>query len=148
MYRTKQLTYEAVRGLSALLEANDSATSSTSLREETISTLHILIPILDEIINSEYDTGHASITLHTDTSFLVCDFCGADIFVSFFECVSCLDRDVEPHEAYHLCGGCFVEGRNCACGGLQPKQRMRFDSIIAVRNNAARLSGVPLLSFE
>lgn len=106
---------------------------------EAKSSLRILIPLLDDIINSEYDPGHLALPMCTQSSLPGCDFCGADIFQSFFECSACLDLDADPPRPYQMCAGCYVEGRKCACGGLGPTQRMPFDTLIAARNKGARL---------
>ncbi|KAF8201533.1 hypothetical protein BJ912DRAFT_504775 [Pholiota molesta] len=67
---------------------------------------------------------------------LVCDFCSGDIFQSFFECRKCCDVDDDPCQ---LCPACYVEGRNCKCGGMQPMQYQDFQRLIDVRTKSVNL---------
>jgi hypothetical protein len=50
-----------------------------------------------------------------------CDFCGSDIFVSFFCCKHCSPSAKSPSsisDGLHICPGCCAEGRSCGCGKL------------------------------
>ncbi|KAI9064403.1 hypothetical protein FKP32DRAFT_1611459 [Trametes sanguinea] len=73
---------------------------------------------------------------------LACDFCGADIFQSFFECNRC--REPEPGveaqigDGLLICPGCYVEGRSCLCDMLEPVQCRPFDTLVLDRNSAAK----------
>lgn len=62
---------------------------------------------------------------------LTCDYCGADIFQSFFECSSCGDSD-----PVHICVGCSVEGRTCKCGKANPRQRCGSDVLFKIQSEA------------
>lgn len=69
-----------------------------------------------------------------------CDFCGADIFQSFFECGTCNTEDGnEAAGGILICTGCYVEGRTCLCGVMDPVQLRPFQSLLADRNHAARI---------
>jgi len=74
---------------------------------------------------------------------ITCDFCGADIFQSFFECSHCVEQNPlegsetdERGESYVVCAGCYVEGRSCSCGRMNAVQRQPFDNLLCLRRNA------------
>ncbi|CAL1704721.1 unnamed protein product [Somion occarium] len=70
---------------------------------------------------------------------LMCDFCGADIFQSFFECRDCGPEFVErwgTGNGLLICPFCYVEGRTCACGSMEPSQCRPFEQLIRARNDA------------
>ncbi|OBZ75450.1 hypothetical protein A0H81_04353 [Grifola frondosa] len=75
-----------------------------------------------------------------------CDFCGADIFQSFFECRNCAaiaegDIQQEPSlgDGVWFVPSCYVEGRSCLCEDMQPAQCRPFDSLLRDRNQAAEV---------
>ncbi|RPD80033.1 hypothetical protein L226DRAFT_454024 [Lentinus tigrinus ALCF2SS1-7] len=71
---------------------------------------------------------------------LACDFCGADIFQSFFECRQCrADGAVELQigDGLLVCPACYVEGRTCSCDEMEPRQCRPFDVLLHDRNEAA-----------
>lgn len=118
-----------------------------------------LIKLFDSIIHEEYSKGHFSLqhvpnqttnTLNeTHACNLMCDFCGADIFQSFFECRDCgqskLNESPEAatgnNAGYDLlvCPGCYVEGRICRCGSMTPGQWVPFEQLLVVRNDVQKL---------
>ncbi|KAL1947864.1 hypothetical protein VTO73DRAFT_13588 [Trametes versicolor] len=73
---------------------------------------------------------------------LACDFCGADIFQSFFECRECRTADdgavLQPGDGLLICPACYVEGRSCDCSQMEPMQTRSFDMLLSDRNDAAR----------
>ncbi|KAI5121653.1 hypothetical protein M0805_002729 [Coniferiporia weirii] len=91
---------------------------------------------------------------------ITCDFCGADVFQSFFECKRC--GEVEPEnvtsadsngdrssitgtevDGIVICPGCYVEGRSCPCAIMNPVQRYPMDVLLRAQNEAGTL-----LNFE
>ncbi|EMD37724.1 hypothetical protein CERSUDRAFT_114359 [Gelatoporia subvermispora B] len=71
-----------------------------------------------------------------------CDFCGADMFQSFFECRDC----VKPSEVTDslgcgdgllICALCYVEGRSCLCEEMEPIQCRPFSDLLRDRNRTA-----------
>ncbi|KAI0831274.1 hypothetical protein BC628DRAFT_746277 [Trametes gibbosa] len=74
---------------------------------------------------------------------LACDFCGADIFQSFFECKTCQTctdgSALSPGDGLLICPACYVEGRLCECGEMEPVQCRSFDTLLSDRNEAARV---------
>lgn len=99
-----------------------------------------LIALLDDILEQEYSTEHRRLRRITD-SFTpgghrhVCDFCGADIFLSSFQCDSCSPRDGSG-DPICLCPTCVVEGRMCKCRSMEPVQSGSFRDILGSRNHA------------
>ncbi|KAI0957513.1 hypothetical protein AcW1_005882 [Taiwanofungus camphoratus] len=71
-----------------------------------------------------------------------CDFCGADIFQSFFECKQCVPLDTSESSTRHgdgllICATCYVEGRSCSCERMEPVQCRPFRTLLRDRNKAA-----------
>lgn len=81
-----------------------------------------------------------------------CDFCGADIFQSYFECMDCRpfhaedswSESGEPQlgDGVLICPPCYVEGRTCSCRVMDPGQCRPFADLLRDRNEAARLLSV------
>ncbi|KZO97856.1 hypothetical protein CALVIDRAFT_479617 [Calocera viscosa TUFC12733] len=67
---------------------------------------------------------------------LSCDFCGADIFQSYFECRECDEANQQP---VTICSPCYVEGRSCVCEVMEPVHVRPFKMLLEVRNTAADL---------
>jgi hypothetical protein len=99
-----------------------------------------LIELLDDVLEQEYSTQHRRLRQVTN-SFVpgghghVCDFCGADIFLSFFQCDSCSSGD-GSEDPICLCPACFVEGRTCKCRSMEPVKCGNFRELLRNRNNA------------
>lgn len=99
-----------------------------------------LIELLDDVLEQEYCTQFRRLRQVTN-SFApdgpghVCDFCGADIFLSFFQCDSCSSRDGSGGPVC-LCPTCVVEGRMCKCRSMEPVQSGSFRDLLRNRNNA------------
>lgn len=77
-----------------------------------------------------------------------CDYCGADIFQSFFECRECspihytaIDDDEENNrptlgDGLLICSPCYAEGRTCACKLMHAVQCRPFTDLLRDRNEA------------
>ncbi|KAI0748095.1 hypothetical protein C8Q80DRAFT_1270539 [Daedaleopsis nitida] len=150
----------------------ETATPSQPIQHSKAERLHSLIRLFDEVLCEEYHAGHrnlrhvppqrtidqsqplqpipASESLagkdpeRTSSSNLACDFCGADIFQSFFECRTCRasDQDDEAElqigDGLLVCPGCYVEGRTCDCEEMEPIQCRPFRVLLQDRNRAAK----------
>ncbi|KAI0647021.1 hypothetical protein C8Q79DRAFT_907570 [Trametes meyenii] len=83
---------------------------------------------------------------------LACDFCGADIFQSFFECKACRQPEdgsaAEVGDGLLVCAACYVEGRMCDCGVMRPAQCRPFDMLLVDRNEAAAAASTVLTDSE
>lgn len=65
---------------------------------------------------------------------LVCDFCGADIFQTYFESeICCADSpytsQASKPDPFVLCSGCYAEGRSCKCQRMTLLQRYSFNDL-------------------
>jgi hypothetical protein len=119
IYCTRLLAYRALQGMSKFLKSNmprdrpprkgkviRSPSSDIGLTN-TLSDLRILLGLFDEVLEAEWHTKQDEIQLYSSAEDmeisgeedaasqsknreLSCDFCGADIFQSFFECQSCV----------------------------------------------------------
>lgn len=66
--------------------------------------------------------------------FQTCDFCGADIFQSYFQC----SGNSASEAGFTICPGCYAEGRACACEEMDQKQRQKFSTLFAARWSAIK----------
>lgn len=103
--------------------------------------------------------SQANLRLHIDLPDkhcnFACDFCGADVFQSFFECNACAPEQDDDSESDYsdmtvdggssklgngliLCPGCYAEGRICQCGEMHAAQCRPFLVLLNARNNAAQ----------
>jgi hypothetical protein len=79
--------------------------------------------------------------------FQMCDFCGADIFQSYFRC----SKSSGPESGTIICSGCYAEGRTCACENMEPKQRQKFSVLLSARweaLEALKNTGYSIETFE
>ncbi|KAF4603831.1 hypothetical protein EYR40_001003 [Pleurotus pulmonarius] len=65
---------------------------------------------------------------------LVCDFCGADIFQTYFESeICCADSpdtsQTSKPDPFVLCSGCYAEGRSCQCQRMTLLQCYSFNDL-------------------
>lgn len=121
--------------------------------QDTVDKMVIVLSLFDKIVKEEFvdlegvgdlvrwRNGHEQAEGSRSFYGLTCDFCGADIFQSFFECSSCGDSSPSGSQAketypVHICVGCYVEGRTCKCEKAQPKQRCRSDIFFKIQNAA------------
>ncbi|KAG9318700.1 hypothetical protein JVU11DRAFT_796 [Chiua virens] len=115
----------------------------------TTDNLKHLVSLFDDILAAEFSVARDSMPhvsqsnlLHTDN--LHCDFCGSDIFQSFFECDKCLPAASSGSSAgilpvgdgLTLCPLCYAEGRICHCGEMQPVQCRPFNDLLRIRDQA------------
>lgn len=146
------------------------AESLAATTSELADSLQRIIQLFDNILLEDYVDEHEKLphvlnrmskTSHSTSSSaqgedstsevdlrassnLACDFCGADIFQSFFECHHCGQLDgshTSPGDGLMLCPGCYVEGRTCACQGAAPALFRPFDVLLQDRKQAAEVLG-------
>lgn len=105
-----------------------------------------LLNLFDEVLFQEYTRNHLNIPVLPCTASAehrTCDFCGADIFQSFFSCNSCVSdaneaqQESASDDGIHVCAGCYVEGRTCKCGSMQPVLCRPFLDLLQDRNSTA-----------
>jgi hypothetical protein len=144
-YRVKLLT------LKSLEHYTDALAQDVPLQQKgrDAAVLRDLLYVFDNILSEEYHKAHKEmttlkegITISSDLSetdrqnVLVCDCCSGDIFQSFFECRKCNGGD--PHNIYHICPTCYVEGRSCRCVIMVPKMLRPWSVLLSIRNDATR----------
>lgn len=111
-----------------------------------------LLFLFERILNEEWtdlegvEVKYPELPLEADFEGLTCDFCGADIFESFFECknVMCFSRENGDRESVTLCAGCYVEGRSCTCEIMTPTQRLPLQQLVDLQKSVAMMTS-PLL---
>ncbi|KAH8107064.1 hypothetical protein BXZ70DRAFT_885104 [Cristinia sonorae] len=171
-YRVKHILYRAVSAKTEELKRyhQNKEVSHPTL---TMTQLRELIRLFDVVLHEEYLQKHrdlrgttrrtlgkktstspsdedvtassARVVPNTQLSNLACDFCGADIFQSFFECTNCQDKKADVSDPMRvtvgngltLCPTCYVEGRTCNCGAMKTRQCRQFIQILRERNDAA-----------
>lgn len=150
IYKVKSNIFHALHHFTGLVEdlpEHDKADSCSTSTER----LKQLVCLFDGVLAGEFSISRDSMPhvspseiCHTDD--LHCDFCGADIFQSFFECDSCLPASSSGVSAgilpigdgLVLCPSCYVEGRTCHCEEMQPVQCRPFSDLLRSRDRAVR----------
>ncbi|KAF9454665.1 hypothetical protein P691DRAFT_656001 [Macrolepiota fuliginosa MF-IS2] len=157
IYQIKSTIYHTLRHYTQNLK-NTAAQEVTSIQKSVLTnTLGTILRLYDHILIEEYSPYGESLISNTDSGrrgsssrtrditpssdtesiqlaedFHACDFCGADIFQSYFQCIGkASSRD--GVEGYIVCPGCYVEGRTCACQEMAQMQRQSFDVLLAAR---------------
>ena len=107
-------------------------------REIILDEYHPDAEFLDHVVHdfnhNVYDTeGYPTFS---------CDFCGSDIFISFF-CCKCCSLSAESSsgvsDGLHICPGCYAEGRSCRCERLMnPVQCWPLEILYADYNRAVQ----------
>jgi len=142
VYRVKRTIYDTLVQRTAALETlvHDTPDSTPDSVNPLCKEVARLIDLLDDVLEQEYSTQHRRLRKVTN-SFVpdghghVCDFCGADIFLSFFQCDSCSPRG-DSGDPICFCPTCVVEGRTCKCRSMEPVQSGNFRDLLGSRNNA------------
>lgn len=118
-------------------------------RQAKFAILTKLLELFDSILLDEYAPNHrrystlpSSSGVHEETENRVsCDFCGADIFQSFFECRKCVYGD-SSEGGYAVCPGCYIEGRSCLCVTMKPMQLHQFGKFLEDRDKTLAVLAV------
>jgi hypothetical protein len=133
--------------------SRDEVQASPDKRRMAYDLLH-LVGIFDDILIEEYSKDHDAtprLDFSTQDGHITCDFCGADIFHSFFECQDCTLSDTLPDgdtitdhklpsgDGLVICPPCFVEGRSCGCQRMFPAQRRPFTDLLWDRAKATKM---------
>ena len=133
----------------------DAPANHTDKRFPTATLLCDLLKLADHVLAEEYASPGQldDLAEHALTGPLSCDFCGADIFQSFFICgSSCTPPASEGGEGDNImvCPMCYVEGRSCPCDRMQPAQVpiRPLTDLITQRNAAAKTLNLQKLSMK
>ena len=139
IYGIRELLYGHIRRLASHPPKGPSRNNDHLERDIETSTK--LIQLFDDVLQEEYSQGHDSLPLIPQTSQpQTCDFCGANMFLSAFQCTGkCkVDKVSHPRNATPVvCPACFVEGRTCFCGNMSPSRLQSFSTALEQRNSAA-----------
>ncbi|KZT56402.1 hypothetical protein CALCODRAFT_555925 [Calocera cornea HHB12733] len=138
IYSVKLLIHSAVLALTQKLsQAMQGSGGEITPRVRSLrDTLKPLVMIYTEMIVSAWDMERKGEPTTFDPAQqyrLSCDFCGADIFQSYFECRDC---DEDGNEPVTICSACYVEGRSCVCEVMQPVHVRPFKMLLEARNTA------------
>ena len=140
IYRVKRTIYDTLVQRTTALETllNDTPDSTFDSVNPLCKEVARLIDLLDDVLEQEFSTEHrklrqAVINFTPNGDGLECDFCGADLFLSFFQCDSC---SLEGGDPICLCPTCVVEGRMCRCRSMEPVKSGSFKDLLRSRNNA------------
>ncbi|KAJ6525591.1 hypothetical protein B0H19DRAFT_953886 [Mycena capillaripes] len=162
VYRVKSTIYhtllETIKKVSTLLcnqpqrlsgSRNAMASTSQNDMRTQLDTLRRVILLFDSILIEEHSPeAHKMRHLAGETDAaddeveqISCDFCGGDIFQSFFECRSCVDfpRPADPGAGFIVCPGCYVDGRTCGCEVMFPMQSRFLTKLFDTRARAVDL---------
>ncbi|KAI6045681.1 hypothetical protein EDC04DRAFT_2559045 [Pisolithus marmoratus] len=150
IYKVKSIIYHAMEHYTRVVEQTESEIELVTPARK----LQQLLRLFDDVLVQEYTSQHASLAHISNTSDLEsipfdpieCDFCGADIFQSFFECGKCLSPSSSSEESHIvllgdglvLCPSCYVEGRTCQCGEMQPVQCRVMGDLLQNRDRAVK----------
>lgn len=120
-----------------------------------VQQIRTLLGLFDRILAEEYSEEHARmphVVLAESTSAesnktgddIHCDFCGADVFQSFFECQRCPSSDfssdnINVGDGHAICAGCYAEGRTCKCRVMAPTQCRPFDILLEDRRKTIQV---------
>ncbi|GLB34849.1 putative protein with domain family that is part of the cupin metalloenzyme superfamily [Lyophyllum shimeji] len=166
IYETLRRSIEPLNELRRRPKHRQSVLANTK-SDNVVANARTLLDLFDDILVDEYSPTHARMyclssgssstpaRLSTEENPLchaegadihvTCDFCGADIFQSFFECLECVatnasgTHSVQRGDGFVICAGCYVEGRSCECTVMHPMQCRPFKELLAYRNQVAGL---------
>lgn len=111
-------------------------------------TLKKGLMLLDEVINYTHcpqdDLFPLMELASTSPS---CSFCGGELFRATFRCSDSCTRDsydgpsgLEDSKIL-ICNLCFVDGRACRCGSMEPYRLQPLDGLIKLRGSVVKLLG-------
>lgn len=153
-YKVKLNIYRALhrqtRALQELREQqtypahSDQSSPGEPRLEKVAYELHQLLDLLDDVLGEEYSSKcqvmpHVSLSDTSHQDDITCDFCGADVFQSFFECISCqssIHEEAKVADGIVICPLCYIEGRSCKCRTMKPTQCRPFGDLLRTRDDA------------
>ena len=101
--------------------------------------------LLDEVINLSYCPQDDTLPMIELTPTPPCSFCGGELFRTVFCCTaSCAPgtaTDGSVNSKILLCNLCFVDGRTCRCGSMEPCRLQPLAELFELRDNVATLLG-------
>ncbi|KAK0196957.1 hypothetical protein F5146DRAFT_919505 [Armillaria mellea] len=152
-YRIKSTIYHALHRSRIELEGlikGDGSRCTTRVAKRLSS----LLCLFDHILTNECPPENTQIPTLSEASgydendedvHVVCDFCGADAFQSFFECRTCVPSNPESSTSvtrgngYALCPACYSEGRSCRCETMEAVQCRPFKALVEERQKTIKV---------
>lgn len=146
IYKVKAIIYHSMQYHTGLMDRTQPGPELVSLAYD----LKQLLDLFDDVLAQDFTAQHASLphvsqSGSTYSDDIACDFCGADVFQSFFECDKCIPPPSSDNSGVLLlgcglvlCPSCYVEGRSCRCGVMQPVQCRVIGDLFKSRDNAAK----------
>ncbi|KAF9013994.1 hypothetical protein BDQ17DRAFT_1231000 [Cyathus striatus] len=154
-YRVKETTYHALIKLTeelgqALtnrhLQERESTTSTDTADaplegpnldekgfRKLLENIRCLIDLYRSILMEDFPNDPESLSSGATCDKQYCDFCGADIFQTYFICQA---NCHSPAGDCIICSGCYVEGRSCKCENMEPMQCRPFSELLYVHEQA------------
>ncbi|KAF7323091.1 JmjC domain-containing protein [Mycena chlorophos] len=143
-YRVKSTIYHT------LLRTIDDVKANKGGSKESGKNLLKLLPLFDLMLVDEYAEPTDKVTVlpsaddsedgdGSNSTQFTCDFCGADIWQAFFECRNCVSgarKPVPKGTGFHICPGCYTEGRSCECSSMSPLLCRPWKALVDVRKAA------------
>jgi hypothetical protein len=107
----------------------------------SVERLSRLVQLFDRILVDEYTKEDVEVLSSFNLSqsqdeHLICDFCGADIFHSFFQCNLGDECSEGRNEPLIVCSACYVDGRSCFCMDMSPYRLHPFTELLESRQRA------------
>ncbi|PBK78317.1 hypothetical protein ARMSODRAFT_35654 [Armillaria solidipes] len=152
-YRIKSTIYHALHR--SRIELEDLIRGDRSRRTKVVANrLSTLLRLFDYILTNECPPENIQIPTISETSgcdendedvHVVCDFCGADAFQSFFECHTCVPSNSESSASathgngYAICPACYSEGRSCRCEIMKAVQCRPFKVLVQERQKTIKV---------
>jgi hypothetical protein len=146
-YRPHQILCDIVTRLrDELVDFKQSQPNELVLLSAKSGTLKKGLRLLDEVINYSHCPQDDLFPLMEPTSASSgCSFCGGELFRTAFCCAdSCIrDSDDGPNGSVDskilICNLCFVDGRACRCGFMEPYRLQPLDGLIELRGSVVDL---------
>ena len=94
---------------------------------------------LHESTHSNSAIPPIKMSIAEDSDLIICDFCRADIFQSYFECRQCGASQKDDGERFIICPHCYIEGRSCKCTFMLPVQNFPMEILFEAQRQAHSL---------
>lgn len=111
------------------------------------ATLEQGLRILDEVISSTYSSQDDQLpTMELSSPPPPCSFCGGELFRAIFRCTNSCVRDEATAGSQDseilICDLCFIDGRACRCGSMEPYRLQPLAELIELRTSIVNILGL------
>ena len=130
-----------------LFNLKQSQPNDLSLFSAKSGTLKRAFALLDEVVKSSYCLQDELLPLiKLSTPPPPCSFCGGELFRTVFRCKDSCVRDDAISGSVDckilICNLCFIDGRACRCGSMEPSRLQPLAELIELRENVVDLLGL------